>query len=157
MGAFQNNLKGIDLQIPWYKLCVITGLSGSGKSSLAIHLAKKYNGIIINADSQQIYKELPILSSQPNKKDYKEVSHKLFNFLDFYKNFSVSQWFKLVKKEIKEAVENQKTLEKPIFLYFLIYFFAELFDQLFFKIKLHQLINSVFFSCYKKNNKYKNI
>ena len=36
VGAFQNNLKGIDLQIPWYKLCVITGLSGSGKSSLAI-------------------------------------------------------------------------------------------------------------------------
>ena len=36
VGASQNNLKGIDFQIPWYTLCVVTGLSGSGKSSLAI-------------------------------------------------------------------------------------------------------------------------
>ncbi|MEE2701670.1 MAG: excinuclease ABC subunit UvrA [Thermodesulfobacteriota bacterium] len=36
VGASQNNLKGIDFQIPWYQLCVVTGLSGSGKSSLAI-------------------------------------------------------------------------------------------------------------------------
>ena len=86
-----------------FKIIIIAGPTASGKSSLALHLAKKYNGIIINADSQQIYKELPILSSQPNKKYYKKISHKLFNFLDFYKHFSVDQWFKLVKKEIKEA------------------------------------------------------
>ena len=83
-----------------FKIIIIAGPTASGKSSLALHLAKKYNSIIINADSQQIYKELPILSSQPNKKDYKKISHKLFNFLDFYKHFSVDQWFKLVKKEI---------------------------------------------------------
>ena len=86
-----------------FKIIIIAGPTASGKSSLALVLAKKYNGIIINADSQQIYKELPILSSQPNTKDYKEISYKLFNFLDFYKNFSVNQWFKLVIKEIKEA------------------------------------------------------
>ena len=77
-----------------FKIIIIAGPTASGKSSLALHLAKKYNSIIINADSQQIYKELPILSSQPNKKDYKKISHKLFNFLDFYKHFSVDQWFK---------------------------------------------------------------
>ena len=86
-----------------FKIIIIAGPTASGKSSLALDLAKKYNGIVINADSQQIYKELPILSSQPNKKDYKSISHKLFNFLDFYKNFSVDQWFKLVTKEITEA------------------------------------------------------
>ena len=67
-----------------FKIIIIAGPTASGKSSLALDLAKKYNGIIINADSQQMYKELPILSSQPNKRDYNEVSHKLFNFLDFY-------------------------------------------------------------------------
>ena len=86
-----------------FKILIIAGPTASGKSSLAMDLAKKYNGIIINADSQQIYKELPILSSQPNKKNYVKVSHKLFNFLDFYKNFSVDHWFKLVKKEIIKA------------------------------------------------------
>ena len=53
------------------KVILLAGPTASGKSSLALDLAKKYNGIVINADSQQIYKELPILSSQPNKKDYK--------------------------------------------------------------------------------------
>jgi tRNA dimethylallyltransferase len=86
-----------------FKIIIIAGPTASGKSSLALDLAKKFNGIIINADSQQIYKELPILSSQPNKKNYVKVSHKLFNFLDFYKIFSVDHWFKLVKKEITKA------------------------------------------------------
>ena len=85
------------------KVIIIAGPTASGKSSLALDLAKKYSGIIINADSQQIYKELPILSSQPNKKDYKEISHKLFRFIDFYKHFSVDRWFKFVAKEIKSA------------------------------------------------------
>ena len=63
-----------------FKIIIIAGPTASGKSSLALHLAKKYNGIIINADSQQIYKELPILSSQPNKKDYKKISHIFFPY-----------------------------------------------------------------------------
>ena len=51
-----------------YKIIIIAGPTASGKSNLALDLAKNYNGIIINGDSQQIYKDLPILSSQPNKK-----------------------------------------------------------------------------------------
>ena len=86
-----------------FKIIIVAGPTASGKSSLALDLAKKYNGIIINADSQQIYKELPILSSQPSKKNYVKIPHKLFNFLDFYKIFSVDHWFKLVKKEITKA------------------------------------------------------
>ena len=86
-----------------YKIIIIAGPTASGKSNLALDLAKNYNGIIINGDSQQIYKDLPILSSQPNKKKCDEISHKLFNFLDFYKSFSVDIWFNLVKKEINKA------------------------------------------------------
>ena len=48
-GAAQNNLKNIDLNIPWYTLCVVTGLSGSGKSSLAIDT--------IHAESRRRYLE----------------------------------------------------------------------------------------------------
>tara|TARA_Y100000590_G_scaffold442823_1_gene571430 strand:+ start:3472 stop:4434 length:963 start_codon:yes stop_codon:yes gene_type:complete len=86
-----------------FKIIIIAGPTASGKSLLALDLAKKYNGIIINADSQQIYKGLPILSSQPTKENYMKTSHKLFNFLDFYKDFSVSKWFNLVTKEIELA------------------------------------------------------
>ena len=87
---------------------VIAGPTTSGKTQLAIDLAKKHKGIVINADSQQVYKGLPILSCQPNKGDYKNVSHKLFNFLDVYKNFSVQEWFLLVEKEIINAKRKKK-------------------------------------------------
>ena len=91
-----------------FKVIIIAGPTACGKSNLALDLAKKYNGIVINADSQQIYKELPILSSQPDKKSYKQISHRLYNFLEFYNKFSVSKWFKLVKMEIKEAEKKNK-------------------------------------------------
>ncbi|PPR35388.1 MAG: tRNA dimethylallyltransferase [Alphaproteobacteria bacterium MarineAlpha6_Bin4] len=90
------------------KILVIAGPTATGKSSLAFDIAKENNGVIINADSQQIYKELPILSSQPNKKYTDKISHKLFNFLDFYNCFSVNQWFQLVDKEIKQARKRNK-------------------------------------------------
>ena len=90
------------------KIILIAGPTASGKSLLALDLAKKYKGVIINADSQQIYKELPILSSQPSKNDFKEISHKLFGFLNFHNSFSVAEWFNLVKKEIKLILGKNK-------------------------------------------------
>ena len=50
-------------------IIVISGPTGIGKSRLAISLAKNINGVIINADSMQIYKELKIISSQPSESD----------------------------------------------------------------------------------------
>ena len=88
---------------------MIAGPTTSGKTQFAIDLAKKYKGIIINGDSQQIYKGLSVLSSQPNKIDLKKVPHKLFNFLKFYKNFSVEKWFLLTKKEIIKTIKKNKT------------------------------------------------
>tara|TARA_B100001013_G_C24612533_1_gene443803 strand:- start:445 stop:1407 length:963 start_codon:yes stop_codon:yes gene_type:complete len=88
---------------------VIAGPTASGKTQLAIDIAKKYKGTIINADSQQIYKDLSILSSQPNKVDFKNIPHKLFSFLEFYKSFSVKQWFVLTQKEIIKTIKEKKT------------------------------------------------
>ena len=52
------------------KVILLAGPTASGKSDLAIFLAKKINGEIINADSMQVYKELKILSVRPLKKDF---------------------------------------------------------------------------------------
>ena len=49
------------------KIILIAGPTGSGKSEIAIRLAKKINGEIINADSMQVYKEIKILSARPEK------------------------------------------------------------------------------------------
>lgn len=64
------------------KCIIITGATGSGKSKYAIELAKKINGVIINADSMQIYKHIPILTAQPTENDKREVEHCLYDFLN---------------------------------------------------------------------------
>ena len=81
------------------KIILIAGPTASGKSNLAILLAKKINGEIINADSMQIYKEFNILSSRPSNEDLKKIKHHLYGFISVKKNFSVGQWLKLVKKK----------------------------------------------------------
>jgi len=54
------------------KLVVICGITGSGKSRLALDIAEKSNGVIVNADSQQIYKNIPIISASPTREEKKK-------------------------------------------------------------------------------------
>ena len=59
------------------KVYIICGPTASGKSNLAIEQALANNGVIINADSQQVYKELPILTACPSVDDMAKVPHRL--------------------------------------------------------------------------------
>ena len=81
------------------KIILLAGPTASGKSKLALLLAKKINGEIINADSMQIYKEFKVLSSRPNKKEEKKVKHHLYGFISVRKYFSVGDWFVEAKKK----------------------------------------------------------
>ena len=58
------------------KIILLAGSTASGKSRLAIQLAKKLNGEIINADSMQIYKDFLILSSRPNNKETRKAKYR---------------------------------------------------------------------------------
>jgi tRNA dimethylallyltransferase len=80
------------------KIILISGPTASGKSSLAVKLAKKINGEIINADSMQVYKQLKVLTARPKKQEQKNIKHHLYGIIDLDKNFSTGQWLKLVKK-----------------------------------------------------------
>ena len=91
------------------KAYIICGPTASGKSSLAIKLALENNGIIINADSQQVYRELPILTACPSARDYETVPHKLYQFFDGTKKMDASLWCEYAKKEIEEAFQKGKT------------------------------------------------
>ena len=91
------------------KIILIYGPTASGKSTFAIHLAKKINGEIINADSMQVYKELRILTARPKKKDQKNIRHHLYGFQSVKKNFSTGKWLALAKKKIKEIQKKNKT------------------------------------------------
>jgi len=91
------------------KIILLAGPTASGKSKLAIHLAKKLNGEIINADSMQIYKEFSILSSRPNKLEIKKAKHHLFGVVSAKKYFSAGDWLKETKKKINLCFKKEKT------------------------------------------------
>ena len=90
------------------KLILISGPTGSGKSQLAVSLALKINGEIINADSMQIYNDFSVLSSRPTKKNLKKVQHHLYGFILADKYFSTGAWIKVAKKKIKECIKKGK-------------------------------------------------
>ena len=91
------------------KVILLAGPTASGKSKLAIKLAKYYKGEIINADSMQIYKEFSVLSSRPSKSDAKKVKHHLYGIFSVKKYFSTGEWLILAKKKINQCIKNNKT------------------------------------------------
>ncbi len=90
------------------KIILISGPTASGKSSLAIKIAKKIDGEIINADSMQVYKQLKILSARPDPKQYQKIRHHLYGFHDVKKNFSTGDWLKLVNKKIEDVQRRKR-------------------------------------------------
>ena len=88
------------------KTILLFGPTASGKSKLAVDIAKKFNGEIINADSMQIYKEVKVLSARP---DDKNIKHHLYGIISVKKNFSVGLWYKLAADKIKEVIKKGKT------------------------------------------------
>ena len=90
------------------KIILLAGPTASGKSKLAIHLAKKLNGEVINADSMQIYKEFSILSSKPNKVEIKRATHHLYGIVSVKKYFSAGDWLKEAKKKINFCLKKKK-------------------------------------------------
>ncbi len=94
------------------KAVIICGTTASGKSSFAIDYALKNNGEIINIDSLQIYKELPIVTASPTKEDLKKVPHHLFNFIDGKDEFSVGKYLSLAKETADEIISRGKL---PVF------------------------------------------
>ena len=90
------------------KLILLAGPTASGKSNLAIKLAKKINGEIINADSMQVFKEFTILSSRPGSSQMRKVKHHLYGIISVKKHFSAGDWLKQAKKKIKICLKKKK-------------------------------------------------
>ena len=90
------------------KIILLAGPTASGKSKLAIKLAQKLDGEIINADSMQIFKEFSILSSRPSLKETKKVKHHLYGIISVKKYFSAGDWLKKVKNDILICLKKKK-------------------------------------------------
>ncbi|WP_131113227.1 tRNA (adenosine(37)-N6)-dimethylallyltransferase MiaA [Lichenihabitans psoromatis] len=87
---------------------LIAGPTASGKSALAIALAQRFGGTIINADSMQIYADLTVLSSRPGAVDLAQAPHRLFGHVDGAEPYSVARWLTEVASEIEAARQSSK-------------------------------------------------
>ena len=89
-------------------LIFIVGPTAIGKSDLAIKIAQKLNGEIINADSMQVYLNLNILTARPSKKDQKLTPHHLYGYIDGSIRYNVASWCNdtnnIIKKNNKKGV-----------------------------------------------------
>lgn len=94
------------------KAILLFGPTASGKTALAIELAKKFNGEIINADSRQFYKNMPIITAMPSVEEFNQAPHHLFECLETDSEFSVADYLQLAKQTSDEIISRGKL---PIF------------------------------------------
>ncbi len=91
------------------KIIVVCGPTASGKTDFAHYLAKKNRGEIVNGDSMQIYRQIPIITASPSPALKEEIPYHLYNFLDIEQEFSVTKYVQLAVKIIKE-INNRGNL-----------------------------------------------
>ena len=74
------------------KTILIAGPTASGKSALALELAEKLDGSIVNADSMQVYRDLRIITARPSADEERRAPHRLYGYVDAAENYSVGRW-----------------------------------------------------------------
>lgn len=89
-------------------LVAIVGETGSGKSSLALEIAKNYNGEIIGADSWTVYREFDIGTAKPNSDEMREIPHHLFDVVNAEDGFNAALYKKLAAKAIDQVHAKNK-------------------------------------------------
>lgn len=90
------------------KLIVILGPTASGKSDLAIKLAKKFNGEIVSADSRQVYREMDIGTGKVTKKEMGGIPHYLLDVVSPRKKFTAAKYQKLALEAINKIIKRRE-------------------------------------------------
>jgi tRNA dimethylallyltransferase len=91
---------------------LIAGPTASGKSALAVALAQKTGGVVINADSMQVYRDLRIITARPAPEEEALVPHRLYGHVDASVNFSAGAWVADAERMLSEARAQNRV---PIF------------------------------------------
>lgn len=76
---------------------LITGPTASGKSALALHLAREAGGVVINADSMQVYDTLRVLTARPSEEEMEGVPHLLYGHVPAVRAYSTGEWLRDVQ------------------------------------------------------------
>ena len=91
---------------------LIAGPTASGKSALALELAQKTGGVVINADSMQVYRDLRVITARPTPEEEARVPHRLYGHVDAAVNFSAGAWVADAAAVLAEARAQNRL---PIF------------------------------------------
>lgn len=102
------NLKTTTLPFASRSFAVLMGPTASGKSALAIDIACNQNGVIINADSMQVYADLNILTARPGQADLQRAPHRLYGVIDGAERCSVGRWLALARQEVEQVWDSGK-------------------------------------------------
>jgi tRNA dimethylallyltransferase len=82
---------------------LIAGPTASGKSALALALAERLGGVIVNADAMQVYRDLRIITARPSPDEEARVPHRLYGHVDAADNYSVGRWLTDAQAALVEA------------------------------------------------------
>jgi tRNA dimethylallyltransferase len=91
---------------------LIAGQTASGKSALALRLARALGGVVINADSMQVYRDLRVLTARPDREDEAKAPHRLFGHVDGAVNYSAGIWLANASAALNEARREERL---PVF------------------------------------------
>ncbi|MEM7506023.1 MAG: tRNA (adenosine(37)-N6)-dimethylallyltransferase MiaA [Pseudomonadota bacterium] len=87
---------------------LIAGPTASGKSGLALKLAKAHDGVIINADSQQIFRDWQVLTARPSETEMAQALHRLYGHVALDATYSTGHWLREVVVELERSREAGK-------------------------------------------------
>lgn len=90
------------------KVLGVVGPTASGKTSLAVKLAKEYNGEVVSCDSMQIYKSIDIATAKPTEAEMQGIKHHLIDFLELDKSFSVADFVSLARECVSDINDRGK-------------------------------------------------
>lgn len=87
---------------------IVAGPTASGKSACAAAIAREFDGVVINADSMQVYRDLSIITARPPEAEMQAVPHRLYGVLDGADLCSAARWRDLALSEIRDALARGK-------------------------------------------------
>ena len=90
------------------KAIVVVGATASGKTALGVHIAKRFNGEVISADSMQIYKGMDIATAKPSTEEMDGIKHHLIDFIDVQSQYSVSNYCDDAEVVFDKIIEKDK-------------------------------------------------
>lgn len=103
MSIWENSNQTVPETVAGARVALIAGPTASGKSSLAMTIAKEVGGVIINADSAQVYRDLRIVTARPSAAEEAALPHRLFGYIDGNDACSAARWAHDAKAEVAAA------------------------------------------------------